>query len=248
MAVGAGGMFGSMLWRAEPLAFSICAGRRGVSNGQALRPVRKCWQHVVPPVGPLAAPRKRCDWKSTLGSGLLRHATIGCRVAAAEKDLRGLTPPARTGSSCAMTCDSPSIPGLRNFTKSTLRIFSRTDFFGVVAPFLVPQKSQKSPPTVAGRAKKPRVSVSGTRGFIGSNLSRDCDGGVALRRVGIEVCLALPMGDPDPHYGFGTSVGTVCGRGLFVPAFRPSRLGRNKSNSGGKSGCGRTISRAVERP
>jgi hypothetical protein len=61
-----------------------------------------------------------------------------------------------------------------------------------------------------GRAKKPRVPKFGDPRRVGSNLSRECDGGVALRRVGIEGCLALLMSDPDPQSGFGTSVGNVC--------------------------------------
>src|SRR5580704_2795567 len=65
------------------------AGWRGVSNGQALRPVRNCWQHVVPPVGQLAAPGKRCDWKSTLGSGAApSRDDLVAELRVAEKDLR----------------------------------------------------------------------------------------------------------------------------------------------------------------
>jgi hypothetical protein len=64
--------------------------------------------------------------------------------------------------------------------------------------------------------------------LVGSNLSRECDGGVALRRVGIEACLALPMSDPDPQFGFGPFVGIVCERGLF-PASWPSGLGPKES-------------------
>jgi hypothetical protein len=52
-----------------------------------------------------------------------------------------------------MTCDNPSIPGVRNFTKRSLRDFSRMDFFGVVAPFFsTPKKPKKSPD--GGRARE----------------------------------------------------------------------------------------------
>ena len=95
-----------------------------------------------------------------------------------------------------------------------------------------PRQSRSGRP----RTEKPRVSKFETRGFVGSNLSRDCDGGVASRRAGIGACLALPLVDPGPRYGFGTSVGTVIREVCIGPCLsaKPSRprqiaLGRHFS-------------------
>jgi hypothetical protein len=81
---------------------------------------------------------------------------------------------------------------------------------------------------------------------VDSNLWRDCDGGVALRRVGIEGCLALLMGDPDPQFGFGASVGTVCWRGLSLPG---RAVSAQKSHSrAGTSDGGRVSRGPANRP